>query len=68
MRINKFEISQFICPECSGAFPLPRQKSWRREKGHIKDLWCPYCKKVVKTVEVRPKDIFKTLDGRVLYY
>lgn len=67
MRVNKYEISNFICSECGNSFPLPRQKSWRREKGHIKDLWCPFCKKKVKTIEIRPRDSFKTMSGEVLY-
>ena len=67
MRVNKYEISKFICPECNGVFPLPRQKSCRREKGHIKDLWCPFCKKKVKTLEIRALDVFETLDKRIMY-
>lgn len=67
MRANNFEISNFICPTCGGGFPLPRAKSMRREKGHVKDLWCPYCKDRVKTIEIRSKDVFKTLDGRYIY-
>lgn len=66
MRENRFEISKFICKECGGEFPLPRQKARRRTKGHVKDLWCPYCQKVVKTTEIRPRDAFKTMDGRVI--
>lgn len=66
-RTNKFEISQFICPTCGTSFPLPRPKSCRREKGHVKDLWCPYCKMIVKTKEIRSRDIFRTFDGRIIY-
>ena len=68
MRANKFEISNFICPDCGKSFPLPRAKSMRREKGHIKDLYCPFCKKTVKTFEIRPRDAFATLDPTVVYY
>lgn len=64
---NKFEISNFICPECRNKFPLPRQKSKRRSKGHIKDLYCPFCKKVVKTMEIRPDDYIEMYDGSVFY-
>ena len=68
MRTNKFEISNFICPDCGSMFPLPRPQSCRRKKEHIKDLWCPHCKKIVKTIEIRPKDVFATYDGRIIYY
>lgn len=67
MRGNKFVISNFVCKECGGIFPLPRPKSKKREKGHIKDLWCPFCVQYVKTQEIRDKDYFKTTDGRVIY-
>lgn len=67
MRENNYEISKFICHECGGEFPLPRQKAKRRNKGHVKDLWCPYCQKTVKTTELRPRDVFRTMDGRVVY-
>ena len=63
----KIDISLFICPECGGKFPLPRVKSMRREKGHIKDLWCPYCKAVVKTLEIRPKDMYVSMAGEIFY-
>jgi len=42
-------IEYYICPECGLKFPIPRQK--RREKGHIKDLWCVNCRKVQKFVK-----------------
>lgn len=67
MRANKFVISNFICPGCGKAFPLPRAKSMKREKGHVKDLWCPFCKDVVKTLEIRPKDMYVTMTGDVFY-
>lgn len=66
MKGSRFEISTFVCPECGNEFPLPRPKSKRRCKGHIKDLWCPYCKKVVKTIEYRPRDFIKTMNGQVI--
>lgn len=69
MRSNKFEISSFMCSECGGTFPLPRQKARKREKGHIKDLWCPKCKKIVKTIEIRPRDLgmIRTMSGEYIY-
>lgn len=30
---------------------VPRKR--QREKGHIKDLWCPVCQKIVKMEENR---------------
>ncbi len=55
---NNYSISNFICQECGNGFPLPRQNNRKRNKRHIKDLWCPHCKKVVKTTELREDDFF----------
>ena len=63
MRANRFEISQFVCQECGKQFPIPRAKARRRGKGHIKDLWCPFCQKQVKTIEYRPRDFYTTMSG-----
>lgn len=66
MRVNHYEISYFVCPECGNKFPIPRPKSMRREKNHIKDLWCPFCRKVVKSKEIKPTDRFVTMSGEIL--
>ena len=67
MKRQKYNISYFICPECGSSMPLPRKKSRRRDKGHVKDLYCVFCNKVVKTTEVRQGDAYVTLDGSVIY-
>ena len=65
MSISKFEIVDFVCPECGNKFPIPRPNNKRREKGHIKDLWCPFCEKVVKMKEVKPKEIHTSMSGEI---
>lgn len=50
MHKNDF-ISHLICPNCGLVFPIPRKKSSKRGKNHIKDLYCPHCRKVQKFVE-----------------
>ena len=64
---NSCSISNFICPDCGGVFPLPRISGKSRGRGHIKDLWCPRCKKIVKTIEIREKDVYKNMCGEILY-
>lgn len=59
-------ISYFVCHECGLEMPLSRVKCLRREKGHIKDLYCPTCKKVQKFKEIRNIDFYKNLDGEIL--
>lgn len=66
MRANCFEISTFTCPECGNEFPLPRARATRREKGHIKDLWCYNCKKTVKMIERRPNQYYMTMSNHVI--
>lgn len=44
-------ISELRCGECGLVFPIPRMKHARREKGHIKDLWCYRCGKITKFKE-----------------
>lgn len=46
MKKKRVTIEIYICPECGLKFPIPRER--RREKGHIKDIWCPICKKTQK--------------------
>ena len=56
MRPTSFSISYFKCTECGNTIPLPRIKSARRKKNHIKDLYCPFCNEVRKTREIREGD------------
>jgi hypothetical protein len=67
MKRQKYTISYFVCPECNNVLPLPRKRSSKIDKGHIKDLFCVYCNKVVKTTEVRQGDAYVRLDGSVIY-
>lgn len=56
IRDKKFVTSDFICQECGFKFPLPRRKFKQREKGHIKDIYCPKCNKITKFKEIRFND------------
>lgn len=48
------EIHEFYCTKCGRAgLPLPRRKESLREKGHLKKLWCPWCKEEVNHYECR---------------
>ncbi|WP_346961355.1 hypothetical protein [Clostridium sp.] len=59
MKGSKFNISYFECPDCKNLFPLPRLQSSRREKNHIKNLYCPFCYEIKKTREIREGDYDK---------
>ena len=58
MRRENYSISYFVCPNCENILPLPRNKSLKREKNHIKDLYCFCCKKDVKATEIRNGDCY----------
>lgn len=34
------------CTVCGGTFPIQRRASRKRPKGHVKTMWCPWCKRV----------------------
>ena len=68
MRKQRFmDLSMFICPECGNQIPIMRNHGKRREKYHIKDLYCPFCGKEQQCLEIRKKDYYVTTDGDVLY-
>jgi len=60
------DLSTFICPECGNTFPLMRNRSRQRERGHVKDIYCPYCHKIQKFTEIRRRDYY-VADGNVIY-
>lgn len=55
---HKVSISKLVCPECKNIFPIPRMINSNREKGHIKTMWCPFCKNIRDMVECRAHDTY----------
>lgn len=50
----KMSQSRFFCTECGReGLPVMRSKGQMREPGHLKKLYCIYCKKEVNHVEIR---------------
>lgn len=66
MRRKALTQSICICPECGNEFPIQRLKSKPRNKGHLKKLWCPVCKKEQNMTEIRYNDFYKTMSGTIL--
>ena len=60
---RKYTISRFICPNCSSVLPLPRTK--KKEKNHIKTLYCYKCKEVVGMTEVRSFDFMDKMSEEI---
>lgn len=67
MKRPKYVTSHFICPECNCAIPIPRKLGNQREKGHIKDMFCPTCGEVRKFREVRAGESYTNMDGEIVY-
>lgn len=60
-------ISNFVCEDCGMEMPLPRKRGKQREKGHIKDVFCPRCGRVSKFKEFGYKENYKNMAGEVIY-
>lgn len=59
------EESQFYCTRCGNrGMKIPRTGR-QREAGHLKTLWCPWCKDTVNHVETREWTTYEVADFRV---
>lgn len=61
---SNYTISYCMCPNCGKGFPIPRMGNRVREKGHKKDLWCPFCKETVTMSEMRDCDFCFRVGGK----
>jgi hypothetical protein len=53
---STYVSSTFFCTQCGRkGIPIPRSKNHMRETGHLKRLYCPYCRRVVNHVELSVK-------------
>ena len=51
---KQYSLSNFFCTECGHkGIDIMRPSSQQREPGHLKKLYCIYCRKEVNHVEVR---------------
>lgn len=52
---RNFTMSDFYCTNCSEYIvSLPRPIRKQREKGHLKEMWCPFCKAEHNCCEIKP--------------
>lgn len=52
----KVTISRCRCPKCGEKFPIPRRDNRKRPRGHIKTIYCPFCRKETDMIEIRDED------------
>lgn len=65
-RETNYYVSDFYCTECGNkGIPLARTLWQQREAGHLKILYCPYCRKDVNFVEVRPMSPYTFEDFKI---
>lgn len=46
MKKQEMVISNLKCQECGNILTVPRKRAKQREDGHIKHMFCPYCKDI----------------------
>lgn len=51
MRARSYFVSILKCSVCGNTMYVPRKKDEKRGVGHIKTMYCPYCKKKQDFVE-----------------
>ena len=44
-------ISFMECRVCKEKTPIQRKRGHSRKRGHIKTMWCPWCKQVTQHIE-----------------
>ena len=61
----KYLASHFYCTQCGNeGIPVQRKKGQERETGHLKRLYCIYCKEEVNHVEIKENDLYTYEDFR----
>ncbi len=51
----KITISNMYCTKCGNkGIDIPRRNGQQREPGHLKKIFCLYCKKETNHVEIKP--------------
>lgn len=59
-------ISDFYCTKCGRkGISIPRKNNKRREAGHLKNLYCPFCKDIHNAAEVRPYGQYNLEDFKI---
>ena len=57
IRGRHFTISTFTCTVCGKeGIPIGRKQNSQREFGHLKKIYCIYCKEETNHVEIREFD------------
>ena len=63
---KRFVCDTLVCTICGNKTTVPRMCDRRRARGHIKDMWCPYCQRKTKFKEILFEDAVRNFDGELL--
>lgn len=64
----KYLGSRFFCTQCGNeGIPVQRKQGQERSSGHLKKLYCIYCKEEVNHVEIKENDNYTYEDFREEY-
>lgn len=68
-RNQEVTTSEFYCTNCGKkGIPIARKTGKQREAGHLKHLYCIYCKKDWNFAEVRPFGEYNYEDFEIEYH
>lgn len=59
MKKGNCKSTDLVCLQCGNIMTISRKEKKQKKVGHIKDMYCPYCKDKVKFFEVKDISIFK---------
>ena len=59
MKQVTYKSTELVCLNCGNVMTIQRKILKQQKVGHIKDMYCPYCKDLVKFFKVRDIDAFK---------
>ena len=66
--MRNFEQSEFYCVKCGKrGLPCFRNKGQKREKGHLKKLYCVNCNDTINHIEIKPDGRYSFEDFKLEY-
>lgn len=51
-------MTELLCSCCGEIFPIYRKKHKGHKMNHIKDMYCPFCMKPRKFIEIVDRDLY----------
>jgi len=53
MRKKKIVQNSVVCPKCGYKIDFWRYATHQHKAGHRKNMWCPFCQKRQKMIEIK---------------